>query len=270
MTGARPDLLEAILAATRARVEAARARRPAAELERAARERTPNGQAFVSALSDRSRVNIMAECKRRSPSRGVLRAAYDPVEIARGYTRAGAAGVSVLTDPAFFDGSLDDLARVRQATPLPLLRKDFIVDEYQLLEARAAGADAALLIAAALTDAALVRLAREAETLGLAVLVEVHDVRECDRALAAGARVIGVNNRNLRTLEVDLDVSHAVAARVPQDRIAVSESGFRTADELKAMRQVGYRAFLIGERFMTEPDPGAALAGLLASLESAL
>lgn len=269
MSAARPDVLEAIVAATRARVARARARRPAAELVRAAGARTPDAQAFVAALARPARVNIIAECKRRSPSRGVLRAAYDPAAIARSYTKAGAAAVSVLTEPAFFDGSLDHLADVREATPLPLLRKDFVIDAYQLLEARAAGADAVLLIAAALGGAELAQLIREAAALGLAALVEVHDAEDCDRALAADARLIGVNNRNLRTLEVDLDVSGAIAARLPPDRVAVSESGLRTGGELSALARLGYRAFLVGERFMTEPDPGAALAGLIASVEGA-
>jgi indole-3-glycerol phosphate synthase len=195
-----------------------------------------------------------------------LRAAYDPVEIAREYECAGAAAISVLTEPTFFDGRLEHLSDVRKTVSLPLLRKDFIVEEYQLLEARAAGASAALLIVAALDDGTLIRLTAMAGHLGLAALVEVHDVDECERALAAGARVIGVNNRNLRTLEVDLRASEAIAAMLPSDVVAVSESGLKTADDLRRMRSLGYHAFLIGERFMIEPRPGDALAGLLAQL----
>lgn len=261
-----PDLLAAIVAATRARVEAAMAREPRESIERRAADRRPRRAMFEQRLARTGAINIIAECKRRSPSRGVLRAAYDPVAIAIGYDRAGAAAISVLTEPGFFDGSLQHLEAVRAAVDAPLLRKDFLVHEYQLLEARAAGADAVLLIAAALTDDDLRRLAKAAADLDLAALVEVHDVEECGRALAAGAAIIGVNNRNLRTLAVDLDASRAVAGRLPADVIAVSESGLRTPADLAAMTALGYRAFLIGERFMTDPEPGAALAALIESL----
>ena len=264
----RPDLLEAIVAATRARVEAAMAREPRAALERRAAASTPNGRAFTDRLSRNGSINVIAECKRRSPSRGVLRAAYDPVAIAAGYERAGAAAISVLTEPGFFDGSLEQLAAVRAAVTVPLLRKDFIVHEYQLLEACAAGADAILLIVAALDDGELARLAKAAAHLGLAALVEVHDAGECRRAAAIGARVIGVNNRNLRTLQVDLDASRVVAGVLPAGSIGVSESGLKTSADLQAMKALGYQAFLMGERFMIEPDPGEALAGLIASLEA--
>lgn len=264
-----PDLLEAIVAATRARVDAAMARESRDALERRSLERTPQGDAFARRLVNRAGINIVAECKRRSPSRGVLRAAYDPVAIAAGYEAAGAAAISVLTEPGFFDGSLDDLAAVRSTVSIPLLRKDFIVDDYQLLEARAAGADAILLIVAALTDRDLIALAAAARALKLAALVEVHDVEECRRAIDAGASIIGVNNRNLRTLQVDLRASEAIAALLPREVIAVSESGLKTRDDLARMRTLGYHAFLMGERFMIEPDPGAALASLMESLEAA-
>ena len=263
-----PDLLEAIVAATRARVDAAMAREPRAALERRAAAHTPDGPAFADRLSRPGALNVIAECKRRSPSRGVLRAAYDPVAIAAGYERAGAAAISVLTEPGFFDGSLEHLAGVRAAVKVPLLRKDFIVHDYQLLEARAAGADAVLLIVAALDDADLARLSQAAADLNLATLIEVHDVAECRRAIAAGARIIGVNNRNLRTLQVDLDASRAVADVLPPGSIGVSESGLKTSADLHAMKALGYQAFLKGERFMIEPDPGAALAGLIESLEA--
>ncbi len=262
-----PDLLEAIVAATRARVDAAKEREPAAALEKRALGRVPNGQAFSERLLRKNAVNIIAECKRRSPSRGVLRAAYDPVSIATGYERGGAAAISVLTEPGFFDGALQHLAAVRGVVNIPILRKDFIVDDYQLLEARAAGADAILLIVAALDDRALKSLSRKAAELGLAALVEVHDVAECIRAVDAGASIIGVNNRNLRTLEVDLNASRDVAAMLPAGTIGISESGLKTQGDLQMMKGLGYQAFLMGERFMIEPDPGAALAGLIASLE---
>jgi indole-3-glycerol phosphate synthase len=209
-------------------------------------------------------VNVIAECKRRSPSKGILRAAYDPAAIAQSYASAGAAALSILTEPTFFDGSLDHLADVRRVVDLPLLRKDFIVSAYQLVEAKAAGADAALLIVAALTQSELQALMAAATDLGLDTLVEVHDDDELARAIDAGARIVGVNNRNLRTLEVDVRTSEALIARVPRDIIAVSESGLRSAADLLRLRDLGYRAFLIGERFMAAEDPGAMLRALIA------
>lgn len=262
-----PDVLEAIVAATRARVDAAMEREPRASLEKRARQQTPDAGAFLSRLAREGSVNIIAECKRRSPSRGVLRAAYEPVAIATGYERAGAAAISVLTESGFFDGSLEHLAAVRGAVKIPLLRKDFMIDEYQLLEARAAGADAILLIVAALADPALAQLSAAAQALGLAAVVEVHSAEECRRAIGAGASIIGVNNRNLRTLQVDLRASEAIAALLPANVIAVSESGLKTPADLQKMQALGYRAFLMGERFMIEADPGAALARLIDSLE---
>lgn len=265
MTSTVPsDLLLAIVAATRVRVANARATEAEPALEERARQAAPRGQVFRDALAAAGRVRVIAECKRRSPSRGVLRAAYDPVAIATGYAAAGAAALSILTEPMFFDGSLDHLARVRQAVSIPVLRKDFIVERYQLLEAAAAGADAVLLIVAALTDEELTDLVREAESLGLATLVEVHTGEELDRALAAGATVVGVNNRNLRTLDVDVELSARLAGRLPPSVMAVSESGLRSAADIARLGGLGYRAFLVGERFMTTPDPGAALASLLA------
>ena len=263
---ATPDLLEAIVAATRARVDAAMTREPRASVERRAMSRTPDSTGFVERLSRSNAINVIAECKRRSPSRGVLRAAYDPVAIAVGYEKAGAAAISVLTEPGFFDGSLDHLAAVRAAVKTPLLRKDFIVDEYQLLEARAAGADAILLIVAALDDRTLVSLSKAARDLELAALVEVHNTDECRRAIAADATIIGVNNRNLRTLQVDLDASREVARLLPSSAIGISESGLKTPADLQTMKALGYRAFLMGERFMIEPDPGSALAAMIAAL----
>ena len=263
---ATPDLLEAIVAATRARVDAAMTREPRASVERRAMARSPDSAGFTARLSRSNAINVIAECKRRSPSRGVLRTAYDPVAIAVGYEKAGAAAISVLTEPGFFDGSLDHLAAVRAAVKTPLLRKDFIIDEYQLLEARAAGADAILLIVAALDDGALVSLAKAARDLELAALIEVHSADECRRAIAADAAIIGVNNRNLRTLQVDLDASREVARLLPASAIGISESGLKTPADLQAMKALGYRAFLMGERFMIEPDPGAALASMIEAL----
>ena len=264
-----PDLLEAIVAATRARVNAAIEREPRASIEARAMRLTPGGRVFAERLSRAGAINVVAECKRRSPSRGVLRTAYDPVAIATGYEAAGAAAISVLTEPGFFDGSLMHLEAVRAAVRIPLLRKDFMIDEYQLLEARASGADAILLIVAALDQRSLASLSKAAEDLQLAALVEVHNGEECLRAIDAGATIIGVNNRNLRTLQVDLNASRDVAAMLPKNVIGISESGLKTAADLQTMKSLGYQAFLMGERFMIEPDPGAGLAGLIASLEVA-
>ena len=260
------DLLEAIVAATRKRVETRQVAEPYGRLEARAGQRRPRGHAFREALTRTDRVNVIAECKRRSPSRGLLRKDYDPVSIAAAYERAGAAAISVLTEPTFFDGSLTHLQAVRGAVGCPLLRKDFVVDEYQLLEAVAAGADAALLIVAALNVGELTRLHQAAERLGLAALVEVHDADELDRAVSCGGRIIGVNNRNLRTLQVDVRASETIAARLPRDVVAVSESGLKTTGDLEAMRNFGYHAFLIGERLMSAVDPGEALAQLLSSV----
>jgi indole-3-glycerol phosphate synthase len=257
------DLLGTIVAATRRIVAVREAREPLAEIARRAERRAPRPGAFRDALARPGGPHVIAECKRRSPSRGVLRAAYDAAAVARGYAAAGAAAVSVLTEPTFFDGSLEDLAAVRAAVDRPVLRKDFVISEYQLFEARAAGADAVLLIAAALEPDALAALAARAAALGLDALVEVHDADELAAAIEAGARIVGVNNRDLRTLAVDVRTSEALLARMPPGVVAVSESGLKTADDLARLARLGCRAFLIGERFMTEADPGAALAALL-------
>jgi indole-3-glycerol phosphate synthase len=261
------DLLAAVVAAARRSAEE-RARLVSREvLERRIATRPPAGQAFRSSLRAPG-VRVIAECKRRSPSRGVLRARYNPVAIAQSYAAAGAAAISVLTEPTFFDGALEHLQAVRAAVTTPLLRKDFIVTEYQVVEAAAFGADAVLLIVASLDTPALARLIAQARTLGLAALVEVHDLKEIDRAADAGADVIGVNSRNLRTLQVDRAVLDDLAPALPSGTLAVAESGLRTAEDLRRLGARRYDAFLIGERFMTEPDPGAALARLLAAVEA--
>ena len=258
-----PDLLRTIVAATGRIVEVRREREPLAMLEKRAAAGSPRGDTFESVLADAGRVNVIAECKRRSPSRGVLAASYDPVAIARQYQSGGAAAISVLTEPTFFDGSLEHLAAVRAAVTVPLLRKDFVVDEYQLFEARATGADAILLIVAALEQDALRRLQQRAWDLGLAALVEVHDDEELQRAIDSGARIVGVNNRNLRTLAVDVDASYRLAAKIPSGVVAVSESGLQSRADLEKLSAAGYRAFLIGERFMTDPAPAEAIAALI-------
>jgi indole-3-glycerol phosphate synthase len=269
MKTAAPDLLATILAATRRTVEIRAEGKPRHVLERAAADREPRAARFVEALANDSSFNVIAECKRRSPSAGVLRRDYSPEAVARTYEAAGAAAISILTEPTFFDGALDDLERARGSTGLPLLRKDFIVDDYQLVESRAAGADAILLIVAALADAVLARLIVEADTYGLAALVEVHNEPELERALHAGARVIGVNNRNLRTLEVSRAVAEELVEAIPADCIAVAESGLRTGADLARLRSLGYDAFLVGEHLMRTPDPGIALKQLMASAVAA-
>jgi indole-3-glycerol phosphate synthase len=270
VTGTASDLLATIVAATRRSVEVREEREPIVNLARKADARHEAAGRFRTALMASDRVNVIAECKRRSPSKGVLRANYDPVAIARSYADAGAAAISVLTEPTFFDGSLAHLEAVRAAVRVPLLRKDFVVSEYQLFEARAAGADAVLLIVAALDPPDLDRLGRRAASIGLDVLVEVHTAEELDIALNQGASIIGVNNRNLRTLEVDVHASGALIDRIPPEVVAVSESGLRSAADLIRLRRLGYRAFLIGERFMAAEDPGAELQGLMRDAMSSL
>ena len=258
-----PDLLRTIVAATERIIDVRRGQESMAALERRAAAGAPRGPQFESALGTAGRVNVIAECKRRSPSRGVLAADYEPVAIAGHYESGGAAAISVLTEPTFFDGLLEHLTAVRAAVSIPLLRKDFIIDEYQLFESRAAGADAILLIVAALDQGVLGRLQQRAWELGLAVLVEVHNEEELDRAVDSGARLIGVNNRNLRTLNVDVEASYRLASRIPAQAIAISESGLQSRADLDKLSAAGYRAFLIGERFMTDGNPAAAIQGLI-------
>jgi indole-3-glycerol phosphate synthase len=260
------DLLATIVASTRRIVEVRQERESIDALRQKAERQPRQARRFRQALGWPDRLNVIAECKRRSPSKGVLRPEYDPAAIASGYAAAGAAAISVLTEPTFFDGSLDQLRAVRAAVSIPVLRKDFVVSEYQVLEATAAGADAILLIVAALAPEELRSLAAFAARCGLDALVEVHDAGELSIALDAGASVIGVNNRNLRTLTVDVTASETLISRIPKDVVSVSESGLRTSEDLLRLRHLGYRAFLIGERFMTAADPGAALRDLMAGV----
>ena len=219
--------------------------------------------ALVNALSDEDRINIIAEFKRKSPSKGEIRRAADPSSIAKAYESAGAASVSVLTEEDYFEGSLDDLRAVRQAISLPVLRKDFIFEEYQVYESAAAGADALLLIVAALDDETLGRLRRITEDeLGMDALVEVHTREEMDRAVKSDAKIIGVNNRNLGTFEVSLETSVQLIGVAPPDVILVSESGLGP-DEVRKLRAVGYKAFLVGETLMRADDPETCLRGFL-------
>src|SRR5262245_41030025 len=264
MTTAAPDLLGTIVAATRRIVDVREAAKPARALA-AEQARTPDGAAFGRALRGDGKTGaprVIAECKRRSPSRGILRADYDPAAHARAYADAGAVAVSVLTEPTFFDGTPDHLRQVRAAVDLPLLRKDFIITEYQLIEAAVLGADAALLIVGALEQHQLTALLRAAEQLSLAALVEVHDSDELHRAVDAGSRIVGVNSRNLRTLSVDHGVLDRIAADLPPGVTAVAESGIRTREDIERLSRAGYHAFLVGERLIAQPDPGAALREL--------
>ena len=258
-TAASGDLLGTIVAATRRIVAVRQQARPLSPLSA---RRRPRGDAFASALRTSPAPRVIAECKRRSPSKGVLRVDYDAAAHARSYAEAGAAAISVLTEPTFFDGAIDHLRAVRQAVDVPLLRKDFIVSAYQLVEAVDAGADAVLLIVAALNDADLRDLLAQARMLGLAALVEVHDEAELERAIAGGATIVGVNSRNLRTLSVDVTVLERIATVLPPQVTAVAESGIRTSADLSRLSDAGYHACLVGERLITQADPGAALREL--------
>jgi indole-3-glycerol phosphate synthase len=261
--------LDKILATTRATVTAAKASVPIAELERLAALHQPRGWAAALRRKVASGPAVIAEIKKASPSRGLIRADFEAAELARNYFAGGAAALSVLTDEPFFQGSLRNLELASAAVPLPCLRKDFTVDEYQIVEARAHHGDAILLIAAALTDAELKRFAETARAINLDVLVEVHTVAELDRVLSAlgenGADAIGVNNRDLRTFQVRLETSLELVARIPSTVVSVAESGITTPADLLQLRAAGFDAFLIGESLMRQPDPGAALAALLAS-----
>lgn len=256
------DLLDRILASKRKELDLAKAERPVAELERAAAA-APPPRDFFAALDAPGGVQLIAEVKKASPSRGVLRADFDPVEIAQTYERHGAACLSVLTDEPHFQGSLEHLAEVRKAVKLPLLRKDFILETYQLLEARAAGADAVLLIAECLDDCRLRKLHNEALDLGLTPLVELYEPENLARVLDAGATLVGVNNRNLRTFETDLGHTIRLADRVPAHCLLVAESGIRTLEDVRRLAAAGVRAMLVGESLVSRPDIGRAVDELL-------
>jgi indole-3-glycerol phosphate synthase len=223
----------------------------------------PPPRDFAAALERPGRPNVIAEIKRASPSRGGIREDSDAAVIADAYEAAGAAALSVLTETRFFLGAPGHLSEARRAVEIPVLRKDFIVDEYQVYQSRALGADAVLLIARVLGDRDLATLIGVARSLEMEALVEVHDEEDVARAAGAGARVVGVNNRDLATLEVSIDTSLRLADRLPAGTVRVSESGIETRRDIERLRAAGYGAFLIGERLMREPDPGAALRGLL-------
>ena len=253
--------LDEIVGRCQRRLDEARARVPLGKLQQEAEQRSDHRN-FVSALSGIA-LRIIAELKRASPSRGLLRRDYRRHKLARAYESAGASALSVLTEEHFFLGSLDDLRRVREAVSLPVLRKDFVLDAYQVFESVVAGADALLLIAAILPDKELRKLIELCDQLGIAALVEVHTEEELDRALSAGARIIGVNNRNLKTMEVDLETSFRLRKKIPSSCLAVSESGIKTGGELFRLAQAGYNAALVGERLLGAEDPGKELSELL-------
>jgi indole-3-glycerol phosphate synthase len=261
-----PDILRRIVERKHAEIAERRARVAQAVLaERAAAADAPRG--FVHALEQRiaaGRAAVIAEIKKASPSKGVLRADFRPAEIARSYAAGGAACLSVLTDVDFFQGSDAYLQQARAACSLPVIRKDFIVDPYQVVEARALGADCILLIAACLDDAALHALNAQAQALGMDVLIEVHDGAELERALATGNRLVGINNRNLRSFEVDLDTTLGLLPSIPPGHLVVTESGILGPADVALMRGHGVHAFLVGEAFMRAEDPGARLAELFA------
>lgn len=250
------SILERIVEAKRAEVAAARQRLPRLDASRA-----PAARDFVGALR-RRKPAVIAEIKRASPSRGLLREHFDPAAIARSYENAGAACMSVLTDIQFFQGADEHLVAARGACSLPVLRKDFIIDPYQVPQSRLLGADCILLIAACLSTSEMQELEAAAHELGMAVLVEVHDGEELERALALNTPLLGINNRNLRTFETRLETTLELLPRIPADRLVVTESGILTPADVARMRSSGVEAFLVGEAFMRAEDPGAALKTL--------
>ena len=259
-------ILDTILARKHAEVAERAARLPLADLQ-ARLTSAPPVRGFADALAARiasGQPGVIAEVKKASPSKGVIRADFDPAAIARSYAAAGAACLSVLTDIDFFQGSDTYLQQARAACGLPVLRKDFVIDPYQIYEARVLGADCVLLIAAALDDTRLSEFAFLAAELGMDVLVEVHDLDELERALPVPARLLGINNRNLKTFEVSLQTTLDLKAAVPADRLLVTESGILTRADVACLREAGVHAFLVGEAFMRQPDPGAALQELFA------
>jgi indole-3-glycerol phosphate synthase len=253
-------ILDDIIARTRVTVAEARAALPFEAVEEQALAASPPRD-FWGALRARP-VGAIAEFKRRSPSAGWIREGANPADIAARYQAAGAAALSVLTDEPFFGGALADLRRARAATHLPVLRKDFMIDRYQIVEARAHGADAILLIASVLDDVQLVALAAEAARWGMDVLWEAHDEREVRRVVASGARLVGINHRDLRTFQVDTTLAARMRPEIPAGRLVVAESGIRTAGDVRGLRAAGIDAILVGESLMRAPDPGAALRAL--------
>ena len=260
------DILQKILAVKREEVATGKARRSLSDLQAACAD-LPSVRDFAGALKRRALASadaVIAEVKRASPSAGLIRADFDPAAIARSYEAGGATCLSVLTDEQFFQGHIDFLIQARAACRLPVLRKDFIIDPWQVWETRAMGADALLLIVAALDDGPLAELSALGRDLGLSVLVEVHDQAELERALKVPGDLIGINNRDLRRFVTDLDTTLRLAPQVPGERLVISESGIHTPADIARLRAGGIGAFLIGESFMRQPEPGEALAQLIA------
>jgi indole-3-glycerol phosphate synthase len=262
-----PVFLDQIVAATRRKVAETKRGADFRGLERRAEQHVPRG--FRRALEEKggAGVAVIAELKKASPSKGLIRVEFCVDELARELSAAGAAALSVLTDEEFFQGSLENLRMASAAAKLPCLRKDFIVDEFQLLEARANSADAVLLIVAALAQAELASLARGAREIGLDVLCEVHHEDELQRGLDAGCDLIGVNTRDLRTFKVDAETAFRMAAKIPKNVLPVAESGIRSGEDIAQLRAAGYRAFLVGESLMRSARPGELLRSLVASAE---
>jgi indole-3-glycerol phosphate synthase len=260
MNSSIPDILARIVEYKKADLASAMVQR--GELETLGEETRPGRRDFLKAFAGRD-IAIIAEIKRASPSKGVLANGIDPGEVARAYEQGGAAALSVLTDEQFFRGSLDDLASARGAVGLPVLRKDFTFDEYHVAESAAYCSDAVLLIATLLTSKRLRQLREYAARFGMASLVEVHDEVELERAIDSGAQIIGVNNRNLRTFEVDIETSLRLAPRIPAGVIRISESGIRSAEDIRMLQDAGYNGFLVGEHLMRSRDPLGALQALL-------
>ena len=261
------DILGKILAVKQEEVNAGKARRGLADLQTVCAD-LPSARDFAGALKRRAAASgdaVIAEVKRASPSAGLIREDFDPSAIARSYQAGGATCLSVLTDEPFFRGHADFLNQARAACDLPVLRKDFIIDPWQVWETRALGADAVLLIVAALDDSALAELSELGRALGLSVLVEVHDQAELERALTVPGDLIGINNRDLHRFVTDLETSLRLAPKVPEERLVISESGIHTPADIARLQAGGIGAFLIGESFMRQPDPGQALASLFAA-----
>ncbi len=255
-------ILDKIVATKLGEIERAKAAVPAAELEGQLAS-APAVRDFFAALADGPPCRLIAEVKKASPSKGVIRADFDPVEIARTYERHGARCISVLTDVEYFQGSLDYLRQVRAAVELPVLRKDFVLDTYQVLEARAAGADAVLLIAECLNNEQLATLYASIVEHGMTPLVELFEPSNLDRVVDLGAKLIGINNRDLRTFTTDLEHTIRLRSKIPSDRVVVGESGIRTHEDVERLEAAGVGAMLVGESLMREPDVGAAVDGLL-------
>jgi indole-3-glycerol phosphate synthase len=261
-----PASLDQIVAATRRKVSETRRSVDLQQLESQAEQHVPRG--FRQALEKHAAPAIIAELKKASPSRGLIRVDFNPADLAVELEAAGAAALSVLTDTEFFQGSLQNLQKASAATKLPCLRKDFMVDEFQLVEARASCADAVLLIVAALAQSELETLAKKAKHYSLDVLCEVHDEKELERAVTAGCDLIGVNSRDLRTFAVDLNTAFRLANLIPKDVLSVAESGIQKGKDIVSLGAAGYQAFLIGESLMRAPSPGDALRTLIAEAES--